>query len=154
MVSPFRADGPFRRRSPFLGRGPWVGRGPWGNPLGPERRAAGAIGIIGTATAATFNTATGVGTATRVDVSNQSYVEWTGLRPSGQYQIAYQNTGAAQMGFRTGSGGAILLTVNGGVSGASVIAASSGGVIIVAAINNGSTASFTVSSIREVRPST
>jgi hypothetical protein len=50
-----------------------------GLALGPELRGAGVTAMVGTVTAATYNTTTGVGTVTRVDINNQSFVQWTGL---------------------------------------------------------------------------
>jgi hypothetical protein len=46
-----------------------------GRTLGAELRQTGVVGLVGTATAATYNTATGDGVIHRVDGSNQSYVE-------------------------------------------------------------------------------
>lgn len=41
-----------------------------------EFEGTGVIGIVGVATAATYNTTTGVGSVTRVDASNQSFVQF------------------------------------------------------------------------------
>ena len=68
-----------------------------------ELKAGGVIGLAGTATAATYNTETGVGTVTRAaDVNNQSYVQWSGLAPQSIYYFDIQNTGATDMLVRHG----------------------------------------------------
>lgn len=53
--------------------------------LGPERKADFVTDIVGTATAATYNTTTGEGSVTRVDLSNQSFVT-LGSLSSGFYK--------------------------------------------------------------------
>lgn len=42
----------------------------------PELRDGGTTGVVGSATAASYNAGSGAGTITRVDVSNQSYVDF------------------------------------------------------------------------------
>ena len=71
----------------------------------PELRGDGAPTIVGTATAATYNTVTGAATFARgIDANNQSYIAWIGqttLR-----RIALQNTGANAVRVRGGNYGA------------------------------------------------
>ena len=119
--------------------------------LGSDIKSAGAVGLIGTATAATYNTATGAGTVTRVDVSNQSYVEWSGLLPAGSfYAIKIQNTGANQLYVRTAVAGTIVATLAAGAD-VTVYAYSGGtGLITLTAATSGTTASFTISSFRSI----
>jgi hypothetical protein len=71
---------------------------------GAELRANAVIGITGTATAATYNTATGEGTVARVDASNQSFVRLTGLVADARYEMTITVTGANPVGIKRGSG--------------------------------------------------
>jgi hypothetical protein len=85
--------------------------------IGPSRIANGAVGLTGTATPATYSTTTGVGTAVRVDPSNQSFVQFSGLTANGMFLITVQNTGAVAFTLRTGSdSGAIFATVAAGTT--------------------------------------
>lgn len=121
-----------------------------GLALGPELKSTGAIGLIGSATAATYNTTTGAGSVTRVDASNQSYVNFSGLVTSGTYLVTVSNAGPVNLLFRQGGPGLSTgLTV--GV-GASVTARVSTGGTSILSITSASagTASFTLSSIREL----
>lgn len=54
--------------------------------LGSELQSSGVTGLIGSATAATYNTSTGAASVTRgIDAANQSFVQWGSL--SGIYRI-------------------------------------------------------------------
>lgn len=67
---------------------------------GADQKDVGVIGMVGTATPATYNTSTGEGTVSRAGTSaNQSYVEWT-LTPNTFYRISIVNHGANVIGFR------------------------------------------------------
>lgn len=68
--------------------------------LGSELRQTGAIGVGGVATAATYDTSTGVGSCTRVDLSNQSFVRITGLSSTSHYKYTIANTGAVALVIR------------------------------------------------------
>jgi hypothetical protein len=88
-----------------------------GLALGSELRGTGVVGLLGSATAATYNTATGAGTATRVDGSNQSYVRVPAATNSGTYRLQITNTGAVAISIRTGNAASTVVgTVNAGVS--------------------------------------
>jgi hypothetical protein len=80
-----------------------------GLALGAELLSSGAIGVTGTATAATYNTSTGAGTVTRVDGSNQSFVTFTGLTSTAFYQVTIQNTGSNILSFRQGTFASTIL---------------------------------------------
>lgn len=125
----------------------WSGaRGP---ALGPELRATGATVLVGVAAAATYNTTTGEGTATRVDFGNQSYVHFTGLNGAGTYRLDIRNTGANQIAVRrTSYGGTVIQNVNAGQS--AVIDCAMAGTTVLAVNSSVSTAAFTVNSLRKV----
>jgi hypothetical protein len=113
--------------------------------LGSELRGSGAIGLVGTATAATYNTATGVGTVTRVDASNQSFVQWTGLTAAYSKITVSCTSGVGitvRAGTYTGSGTVVL-------SGQefTLYSLSSGGAITIT--SSSATSGFTVTSIKE-----
>ena len=122
--------------------------------LGSEIRSSGVTGLIGTATAATYNTGTGAGSVARVDLSNQSFVQWTGL--SGTYRVNLAATTGSPT-IRVGSGGPagnIVLSVATGTT-QTVYAQATDGIITLASVNlvtpaNPSTATFTVNSFRQI----
>lgn len=121
--------------------------------LGPELRGNGVIGLIGTATAATYNTGTGAGTcATAADGANQSYVQWTGLA-STSYVIDIENTGGAgSTSIRARNGGpsgAIVHTVTLGQRVSAVVAI--GSIMTINVGSNNFSGAFTVHSFREVK---
>lgn len=116
--------------------------------LGSELRSAGAIGLIGTATAATYNTTTGVGSATRVDLSNQSFVQWSGLSTN-PYKLVISCDSGPGIFVRSGaSGGGPLVTVAVGTS-ATIDVLPATGLITITSSNTG-TSTFTLTSIREI----
>lgn len=66
-------------------------------------KSAGTTGLAGTATAASYNTGTGVGSVSRAgDVNNQSFVTWTGLPSWSVYAVDIENTGSAELQVRSG----------------------------------------------------
>jgi hypothetical protein len=74
-VGPTPADDPNEVIGLSLSQRLWGGKTlPESVAAQPELKAAGATGLAGSATVATYNTATGVGTVTRVDGANQSSV--------------------------------------------------------------------------------
>lgn len=77
--------------------------------LGAELLGTGATGIIGSATAASYNTGTGAGSVSRVDGSNQSFVTFTGLSSTAFYRVTIQNTGAQILSFRQGTYASTIL---------------------------------------------
>ena len=82
---------------------------------GAEQLSSGTIGVLGTATAATYNTGTGVGTVTRVDGSNQSYVAFS-YNSVDVVKIAITNTGALDLYLRPTGFGIAVITIPGGQS--------------------------------------
>jgi len=117
--------------------------------LGPSRIANGAVGLTGTATAATYNTTTGAGTAVRVDPSNQSFVQFSGLTANALCLITVQNTGANSLTVRTGvDSGAIFATVAAGAATRMIGQASAGGQIAI--VPSTGTIAFTVLGFNEV----
>lgn len=119
-----------------------------GTTRGPELRANGAAGMAGVAAAATYNAATGQGTAQRVDATNQSYIEFAGLSDNNGYEITLANTGANFIGVRTGSyGGAVPTTVNAGLTETFRIMPSGGKIIFTAGSGD---IAFTVVSFKAI----
>lgn len=118
-----------------------------GLALGAEIRSSGAVGLVGTATAATYNTSTGVGTATRVDASNQSFVNWTGLATGSWYLLTIQNTGTNALSIRSGAqAGTPWLTLLASESKTLYVPESTG---LVTITSSSGTASFTLSTIKQ-----
>jgi hypothetical protein len=118
---------------------------------GPEQRATGTLGLVGVADAATYDTVTGAGTATRVDVSNQSYVRFTGptLASGNTVYATVQNTGVNPVTVRQGAqAGAIKLTVLPGQTITGRFELTAGGVTITAQ-SSGHVISFIVHSIAQ-----
>jgi hypothetical protein len=120
---------------------------------GPELRATGAIAMLGTSTAATYNTSTGVGTATRTDPSNLSGVTFTIPNASGLYAVSINNTGATTMQIRINAlNGTVVATLAPGVGGIFPVSGMAAGtpLITLTASTDGTTASFTVNSVRQL----
>lgn len=67
---------------------------------GSDIKSTGTTGMTGTATAATYNTSTGEGTANRVDGSNLSTVRITGVTVGRSYFLDIENTGAVTFSAR------------------------------------------------------
>lgn len=112
-----------------------------------ELRGNGVTGLVGTATAATYNTSTGEGTAARVDAGNQSFVK-VPVTPGRPHRIKMDNTGSVTVLVRDGGHlGTQLLILSTGNSGDAVITPSFSPLYIAA---SGGTASFTLESLREV----
>lgn len=115
--------------------------------LGTELRASGAIGLVGTATAATYNTGTGAGSVSRVDASNQSYVIFLGLSDTTMYRVTIQNTGATIVNVRSGSqAGAVVYTLAASETATVFLFPVSGAITITSGAV--ATTTFTLSSIR------
>ena len=115
-----------------------------GLALGPELLGSGAVGLVGAATAATYNTGTGAGACTRVDASNQSFVQWSGL--SGSYLVTVACLTGTAVSVRAGShSGSAAATVLIGQS-TTVLVVSSGGLVTVT--SSSGTATFTVSAFK------
>jgi hypothetical protein len=120
---------------------------------GAERRATGATAMLGTSTPATYNTSTGVGTATRTDPSNSSGVTFTVPNASSLYAVNISNTGATTMQIRINAlNGTVVATILPGVGGTFPVSGMSAGTPIIALTSStdGTTASFTVNSVREL----
>lgn len=119
----------------------------------PELRANGAVGIVGVATPATYNTATGAGSVTRVDGSNQSYVALSGLASSGaSYLFDIENTGSTySLIIRAGaSTGTAIYTLPVGQRMTVFAPPASGSLTITAQAANPATTTFTVHSFKAV----
>lgn len=119
---------------------------------GSEIRDTGVPGLAGTATAATYNTSTGEGTAVRVDGSNISYIAWTSATVGRFYVVDLENTGSATFSLRDGNA---TTAVSGGVLTAGqrktiyVLAAGTNRFEVMGDTNATSIA-FTVHSVKEV----
>lgn len=117
----------------------------------PELRGNGVVGLIGTATAATYNTATGAATVARgANVSNQSYVQWSGLG-STWVILDVENTGAEAIGVRSGgSSSTAIETLTAGQRKAVLGQPGSGLITIGLTPNNNVSGAFTVHSFKQI----
>lgn len=115
--------------------------------LGPELRGTGTVGLIGTATAATYNTATGAGSVTRVDLNNQSFVSISSLVNGNTYRVEITVlTGTVLLRAGPAATGNILSTpLTAGSATCFVVPATS---LVIAATSE--TATFTLASVREL----
>lgn len=68
--------------------------------LGSDIKSTGTPAITGVATAATYDTVTGAGTANRVDGSNSSWIDFTGDTVGRPYFVDIENTGSANLSVR------------------------------------------------------
>lgn len=117
----------------------------------PDTKSAGAVGLVGSATAAAYNTGTGVGSASRAaDVSNQSYVTWTGLVSGQTYRIDITNTGSVSIIVRAGGIAGSGVQAIGTATTLAIFVTAVGGAVTVGANANASTATFTVNSFKAV----
>lgn len=119
----------------------------FGYARGAESRASAAPALIGAATAATYNTSTGVGTATRVDVSNRSIVYSSGLAANTFHEISVTCTGGQSTNIRDGAG-SVQKVVSVGQT-ATAIVSTLGGNIGIDAATAGET-QFVINSLRPV----
>lgn len=119
-----------------------------GNPRAtPDLRTSGAIGLLGSATAATFNTGTGVGTVTRVDASNQSYVQISGLTASRFYELQCSAVSGGTLQVRNGSEtGTVVASLT--TTGQCVVFTS--GTTITLTASAAATVSFTCSAVQSL----
>lgn len=121
-----------------------------GLAVGPDVRNLGAASLVGTATAASFDPVTGIGSVTRnTDANNQSFVTWNGnLAVNGFYRLRIQNTGANSLTLRTGTHtGTATLAVAAGVTTTCYIPASAAGTLTITSTNNSTTATFVLSAM-------
>lgn len=110
----------------------------------PELRGLGTVALLGSATAATYDPATGVGSVTRVDGSNQSYVTFPATNGRG-YAINITATGSVLVR-NTVTGPVIYGPTTGSTSTALVFGASSA--IVITFSGAAGTSSFTINSLR------
>jgi hypothetical protein len=112
-----------------------------------ELRGSFATGLSGSATAATYNTGTGVGSVTRVDLANQSYVA-LGAASVGFYWFSVTTSGAGISLRSGGSAGTILQNIGAGATFSGFIFNSpNAGVTITSASG---TANFTLTSCKAI----
>lgn len=115
--------------------------------LGSERLQDFTTGMGGTATAATYNTSTGVGSVTRVNLANQSFVRLTGLAATSGYRMTITNTGAVNIVVRQlDYAGSAFATISVGAT-TSLHFTGSANCVITA---EGGTATFVLNSFREL----
>jgi len=114
--------------------------------LGSELVGSGAVGLVGAATVATYSTTTGVGTVTRVDASNQSFVQWSGLS-NVLHKVTISCTSGVATSVRSGSqAGSAVATVLSGESPTFFITPTGG---LITITSSSGTAGFTVTSFKE-----
>ena len=112
---------------------------------GPQLLTSGAIGLTGTATAATYSTTTGAGTVTRVDASNQSWVQFSGLTAGRSYQITVSGVSGGTLQVRDGSAtGTVIASTT---SGTPCLVTATGTTITLTA-SAAATVAFTVTQIQ------
>lgn len=117
--------------------------------LGSELRGTGTTGLIGTATAATYNTSTGVGSVTRVDLSNQSFVQIAGLTNERSYLVNI-TCSSGTLAVRSGSfSGNLVSNVSSGQTLSIYVTASSASMTITNTTSAG-TATFILNSVKEL----
>lgn len=113
--------------------------------LGAELLSTGVTLMSGSATAATYNTSTGVGTVTRVDGANQSYVRFA-TTAAKTYRVTVQNTSTAIIFVRDSSlGGSVMSLAAGETATANLT-----GSVNYNITSSAGTLSFVVVSIREL----
>lgn len=117
--------------------------------FGADVKSLGTVQMLGTATAATYDTTTGAGSSTRVDASNQSYVQFSSLTTNSNYRLRITNTGSVSMLVRANnSGGATLATITAGAS-HPVTVSTAGITIITLTASAAGTATFTLTALQE-----
>lgn len=115
--------------------------------VGGERKQSFVTGVGGTAPAATYDPTTGVGSVTRVDLSNQSFVRITGLTSAASYRLSIANTGAVVLNVRQlDYAGSTIATIAAGASWSGFFTGHANCVITAA----GGTATFTLNEFREL----
>lgn len=113
----------------------------------PELRGNGVVRLSGSAPVATYNAASGVGSVSRVNGSNQSDVKWT-LPNGGCYRIEVTNTGAAPLGLKDGGLNNITVLGAGQTATFHLISASTG--LSIAAGADNVTVPFLIHSFKEI----
>jgi hypothetical protein len=118
---------------------------------GSELRASGVVGLIGTATVASYSTATGDGSVSRgADANNQSYVQFSGLVANASYEFTLTIT-SGSLFIRSGNHLGSQFALLGIGAKRQIIPASALGVITVTSMaTNNSTAFFESISVREL----
>jgi hypothetical protein len=111
----------------------------------PELRDGGTTGVVGSATAASYNAGSGAGTITRVDVSNQSYVDFNSSANK-WYFVDIQNGGPASLVIKDTPGGVVLMSVTSGSRLSGYVRPSTKLVIASSA----GTVNFTLHSVKEI----
>lgn len=115
--------------------------------LGSELLANGVVSLLGTATAATYSTTTGVGSVSRVDASNQSYIQWSSLTSTSTYKMRVTCTSGA-ISVRAGVVSApVFQTLTAGQT-LDVYASPVGGVLTLTHQPAVGTATFTITSFK------
>lgn len=122
----------------------------WGGARGSELKNTGTTGLVGTATAATYNTTTGAGSVTRVDSNNQSYVLFSDLTVGGWYAVNVTCTSGV-IAVRAGTYSSTeAVTLAAGSARTFFRRADAGGYISITNTPSAGSATFTISSIREL----
>lgn len=150
-VGPTPADEPNEVIGLALSQRLWEGQTRTGYLAGqPENRQNGAPVLAGTATAATYNTTTGVGSVARVDFTNQSGVAISSLTGGRSYAVDVEVSGGLIIRDGLTPTSTYLCDV---VTGRSVYYVTTGPVstgLTLTCSEAGGTRSFTLHSVREV----
>lgn len=125
---------------------------PRGRPLGPELKATGTTGLVGVATAASYNTTTGAGSVSRAaDANNQSWVQFSGLTTGATYRLSMGTVSGPGVNIRhTSQAGVSVVTVPAGSGGTYDLTLPSGTSLFFTNNSNNNTTTFTVVSLRQV----
>lgn len=119
--------------------------------LGSELRSSGAITVVGTITAGSYNTSTGEVVLHRVDASNLNQLTFASTSGK-RYLVDIENTGSSQMSVRSGATG--LHTIPAGQRLAVQAIIGAGQNLVVWADTNPSTATATIHSVKEITGTT
>lgn len=112
-----------------------------------ELRGTGTVNKVGSATDATYNTSTGAGTVNRVDLSNQSFVQISGLTIGATYAVDLEcvsSTILCRVGSQTGTA---QMTVTNGRATAYIVPTT---ILIYFTAASASSPSFTIYSVKRL----
>lgn len=118
--------------------------------LGPELRAGFSPNVIGVATPAVYDAAAGTATLYRVDVNNQSRLGISGLDMSKKYLVEVTNNGPASISVRTNNGANVKVNALAGERISYVAELETTPDLMIVGGTNGSSASISGISVREV----
>lgn len=117
------------------------------NQLGVEKIGIGSIALVGSATVATYNSSSGVGTVSMVDIANQSYVGFNGLSSDHHKLIISCTSGTSIQIRRGGYSGSVVAIIPLGQEVPVYVSPGAGALSIT---SSSGTAGFTLTSIKSI----